>query len=124
MIDHVLDSSAVLAWIQAEPGGEAASEGALLSAVNLAEVIGKLIDKGYSPGDVLAMARGLAHRIVPLDEELAMATGMLRAQTRAQGLSLGDRACLALAQREGLPALTTDKAWSEVQVAVEIRMLR
>ena len=62
--------------------------------------------------------------IVPYDMDLALRTGVLRGLTALQGLSLGDRACLSLAQRLGVPVLTSDKIWSNVQVGVTIEMIR
>ncbi len=62
--------------------------------------------------------------IVPFDAELAYLTGLLRTATRAAGLSLGDRACLALAQRLSAPVLTADQAWKGLDVGVEIRHIR
>ena len=125
--DAVLDASAVLAWIEGEPGGEevgARLVTASISAVNLAEVVSKLIDKGLAPGDARRMAADLSCRVALFDREAALATGALRAETANYGLSLGDRACLGLARREGCAALTTDRAWARVDIGVEIRMLR
>jgi PIN domain nuclease of toxin-antitoxin system len=61
---------------------------------------------------------------VPFDEELARGAGALRPATKSLGLSLGDRACLALAQREGLPVLTADRAWAKLAVGVEVKVIR
>jgi ribonuclease VapC len=123
----VFDASVILAHINGEPGCERAADffgDALISAVNLAEVVGKLVERGIG----LELARralslyGL--QVVALDEELAERTGALRRETRARGLSLGDRACLALAGRAALPALTADKAWKDLELPVEVRLLR
>src|SRR5437016_57805 len=111
MTKVVLDASAVLASIRGEPGGaeiDEIEEFAAISAVNLAEVVGKLIDKGSGVERAVAIARGLQCRVVDLDEESAITTGALRHETARYGLSLADRACLALARAEGCPALTTD----------------
>ena len=127
MPDAVLDSSAIIAWLHDEPGRALVDDqihGATVSAVNLAEVVGKLIDKGLSPEAAVATAWELPCEVAPFDRETALAAGALRAETRPYGLSLGDRACLALARREGLPVLTADRAWAQVEVGVEIRMLR
>ncbi|MFZ1106612.1 MAG: PIN domain-containing protein [Hyphomicrobiaceae bacterium] len=62
--------------------------------------------------------------IVPFDEELARQTGALRPATRSLGLSLGDRACLALAQRERLPVLTADRSWAKLDLGIAITMVR
>lgn len=77
--------------------------------VNLTEVIGKLIERG-TPGEaVIQIVSTLPFRVVAFDEGLATDAGLSRAATRQSGLSLGDRACLALAARERLPALATDR---------------
>jgi len=127
MTEAILDASAILAALNQEPGGVEVDElfaDSWVSAVNLAEVVAKLIDNGSTVECAAEVARGLSCHVVPLDEDGAIATGVLRAVTRPFGLSLGDRACLALARREGCAALTTDRAWALVDVGVEIRMLR
>lgn len=127
MTEAVLDASAILASINREAGGAEVDDivdQASASAVNLAEVVGKLIDNGSTMDQALAIAQGLPCRIVDFDREAAIQAGLLRGPTAKYGLSLGDRACLALARREELPALTTDRAWAQVDIGVEIRMLR
>jgi ribonuclease VapC len=123
----VLDSSVILAHINDEPGSDNAAQyfgDALISAVNLAEVTGKLVERGASLGLVrLALSRyGL--QVAVFDEELAELTGALRAATKSFGLSLGDRACLALGQRYSLPVLTADRMWKELGLSIEVRLLR
>ena len=54
----------------------------------------------------------------------ALVAAALRPLTRSAGLSLGDRACRALADREGVPALTTDRAWAKLRLPIEIRLIR
>jgi ribonuclease VapC len=127
MPEAVLDSSAIIAWLRDEPGRATVDDqirSATVSAVNLAEVVGKLVDKGLSPEEAVATASEIPCDVEPFDRALALAAGALRAETRRHGLSLGDRACLALAKREELPAITADRAWAQVEVGVEIRMLR
>ncbi|WP_374575863.1 type II toxin-antitoxin system VapC family toxin [Phenylobacterium sp.] len=127
MSDLVLDASAVLAWIEAEPGGEDVGErlaDCVISAVNLAEVVAKLIDRGVEPAGAVEIVRAAAFHVEPFDEGLALEAGALRGRTRRHGLSLGDRACLALARREGAAALTADRAWGAVDVGVEVRLIR
>ena len=114
MSKAVLDSSAVLAVLLAEAGAvrvESVLPGALVSAVNLAEVVSKLCERGMPADEVLLAVAALGVDIVPYEGEQARLTGELRPLTRAAGLSLGDRACLALARLRGLPALTADAAW-------------
>jgi ribonuclease VapC len=125
--EHVLDASALLALIQAEPGSDRVAEvldGAIISAVNLAEVVSQLADRGI-PGD--AIRRQLTRLdlgVVAVDEDLAYAAGLLRPATRLLGLSLGDRVCLALARRLGAVALTTDRAWARLEIGVAVELVR
>ena len=125
--DAVLDASAVLVLVQGEAGADrvaACIPGAMISSVNLAEVVGKLADAGM-PGDQIELAlSSLGLRLVPLDAHAAYAVGMLRPATRARGLSLGDRACLALGIETGHPVLTADRAWAEVEVGAVVEILR
>ena len=125
--DAVLDASAVLTLVQDEPGSDRVARcipGALISAVNLAEVVGKLADAGV-PGDQIELAlSALGLRVVPLDARAAYEVGMLRPPTRTHGLSLGDRACLALGVASGLPVLTSDRAWSVVDVGATVEVVR
>jgi ribonuclease VapC len=125
--EFVLDSSALLAFVNGEVGGEMVADiigDSIISTVNIAEVVTKLVDRGASlqqAREALAMAD---YSIADFDRPLAEATGALVKQTRGRGLSLGDRACLALAQREQLPALTGDREWLEVVTGIEIRLFR
>ena len=123
----VLDASAALALLKHEPGGDAVRAhvpGAAISAVNVAEVVDKLSATGLDEDKVREFVFTLGAEIVPFDEEFAFATGMLRPLTRHAGLSLGDRACLALAKRLVLPALTADRSWTALDVGVEVRLIR
>jgi PIN domain nuclease of toxin-antitoxin system len=116
--EAVLDSSAILALIFNEPGAEkvkATLPDALLSTINLAEIITKLVDRGL-PADVArAAVEVIGAEIVDFDIGQAFLTGELRVATRAAGLSLGDRACLALAAKRNLPAMTADRAWGKLE---------
>ena len=126
MSEAVLDSSAVLAVILREPGQEEIGSflpGALLSTVNLAEVVGKLLDGGATEAEARRMIGGLDLIVVPFDPEDAWATGLLRTSSRDAGLSLGDRACLALAFSRRLPAITTDRAWSRLGLGAAVRVV-
>lgn len=127
MAEWVLDASAVLAGLRKEVGGELVlpvMETSLLGAVNLAEVATRLLDLGASAADIDGLPERLRCEVVPFDEGLALGAGRLRMQTRHLGLSVGDRACLALAQREGLPVLTGDRAWAKLDVGVEVVLIR
>lgn len=123
----VLDASAVLAVLNSEPGGDTVSghlSGGLLSAVNAVEVGTRLVDAGMAPDDASVATNLLGMTIVDFDEELAAIATGLRPATRKAGLSLADRACLALAVREELAALTADQLWASVDVGVEVKMIR
>jgi ribonuclease VapC len=132
-VTAVLDASALLALLKGEPGAERVAEalerGAYLSAVNLAEVLSKLADWGEDPAEAQArMAQvgllGAAVAVLPFTGEDALEVARLRALTRAYGLSFGDRACLALARRLGLPALTAERAWAELDLGIPVEVLR
>lgn len=124
----VLDASAILALLQGEPGAPvvqaAVQAGVALGAVNLAEVISKLAERGMALPDIDSAVDGLALDIVPLDGALARRIGALRPLTRSTGLSLGDRACLALAEHLGLPALTTDRQWAGLVPGIIVQVIR
>jgi ribonuclease VapC len=129
----VLDASALLAYLRGEPGAEAVSEaiagGATISTVNLAEALSRSADNGVNPAQ---LARELADRGLvdgaiatePFTVADAIEAARLRPLTRAAGLSLGDRACLALARRLEGVAMTTDTAWARVELDVPLRLVR
>ena len=123
----VLDASALLAMINSESGAETvygAMTGASMSAVNYSEVIAKLVDKGYADDRAIDQLDALPITIHPVDAAQARRAGRLRRPTRERGLSLGDRACLALAIERRLPALTADRAWAGLDLGVEIVVIR
>ena len=93
---------------------------ALVSAVNLSEVVAKVADRGMPADTAYAATVRLGFAVVPLDTALARAAGALRSLTRAAGLSLGERCCLALAQRKRAMALTTDHAWSGLGATLDV----
>lgn len=123
MTGIVLDASALLALLLGEPGGErvkAALDGALIGAVNVAEIVGHYAKLGAARSDIEALLRPLPVRVVPLDTELSYEAGMLRPLTVKGGLSLGDRCCLALAKRERMVALTAERRWPEIAAAAGV----
>ncbi len=123
----VLDASALLAMLHREPGGDRVQgllEGAAMSSVNWSEVVQKTLDQQVEVSGLQQDLEALGLRIVAFTARHAERTAFLRADTRHLGLSLGDRACLALAGELGLPAVTTDKVWKELQVGVEIDVVR
>jgi ribonuclease VapC len=121
-----LDASALLALLLAEPLGEtvtAALDGALLCAVNQAEIVRYYAKPGASRPDIEAMLRPLPITVVPVDAALSYDAGTLRLPG---GLSLGDRYCLALAKREGVSALTAERRWPDIAAAagVTVNLIR
>ncbi len=123
----VLDSSAVLAVLQQEPGKEkvlAVLDQAVLSAVNSAEIQSKLIRDGMTADEARIALDGCVQSALSFDAKHADIAAALITQTRPYGLSAGDRACLALAMTLNAPVYTTDRAWTQLQVGVEIRLVR
>lgn len=123
----VLDSSALLALLWSETGSEgvaAVLDEAIMSAVNMAEVCSKLVDRGIHGESVRLLLSDLPVKIIAFDEKQAFGAGELRPATRGLGLSIGDRACLGLAMLEGARAVTADRAWSELQLGVAIDIIR
>lgn len=123
----LLDSSAVLAVLFDEPGGDRVEEvlpQAAISAVNLAEVVAKLYDRGVSESDIAATLADLDLSVIPFDEATAMRSGRLRPLTLGLGLSLGDRACLATAQQGHYRVLTADRAWADVALGLSLDVVR
>ena len=123
----VFDSSALLAIVFREDGAEAAERrlsGGIVSAVNASEVIARLVDYGTSGEDARNALLNFGLEIRPFDTALAVAAGQLRALTREKGLSLGDRACVALAVREQVGVVTADRAWAGLDLDVEIELIR
>ena len=124
----VLDASAMLAVLNQEPGSDKLTpemlNNAAGSVVNLAEVHTKLVSRGGDPDEAWEDTLSAIQQAVPFDEEQARITGGLVAQTRALGLSLGDRACLALGLVLKAPVYTTDKSWKNLKVGVRIHVIR
>ncbi len=123
----MLDASAILAFLRGEPGADVVSGyrgDAIVSAVNVAEAGARLADFGASAPEVRRSIALMSVEIIPFDEDQAHEAADIRDATRSRGLSLGDRACLQLAARRGLPALTADRVWAEIDVGVEVRLIR
>ena len=125
----VLDTSAVLAYLFQEPGAEKVAlileTGAgLISSVNYAELVGKLIDQGMSSDLIRETLYDLDLNIIDYDEYQAFLTGELRTVSKAFGLSLGDRACLTLGIIKKLPILTADRIWLKVPVQTQVQVIR
>jgi ribonuclease VapC len=123
----VLDASALLAYVNDEPGTERVADllpGAAISAVNFSEVVAKLAERGVSESEIHELLDDVGLEVFEFNLALAYDAGLLRPLTRRAGLSLSDRACLALARQVGLSAWTTDRAWSSLQLGISIEVLR
>jgi len=122
--EAVLDASALIAFIRNEPGAEkvaAVLTGSCISAVNLEETISKMIQYGKQLEAVSYQIERLRIPVIPFDAEQARIASSLWKSTRPFGLSLGNRACLSLALKLSVPALTTESDWSENEVGVRVR---
>lgn len=128
MSNFVLDASALLTILLAERGAqrtlEAMRQGAALGTVNLADVVARTCETGASEDEIREQIAKFGLEIIPFDEELAYQAGLLRPLTRRFGLSLSDRACLALGLHLGLPVVTVDAAWAGLQLGVQIEVVR
>lgn len=127
MADAVLDASALIAFLRKEPGEEKVAEvltDSCISAVNLAETLGKLVEYGRPLEDVAFQVERLRIPVVPFDAAQARVVASLWKQTRTIGMSLGDRACLALALSRQLPAVTAEGDWTKVEIGVRIIQIR
>jgi PIN domain nuclease of toxin-antitoxin system len=123
----VVDTSAALAAMMNERGGDIVRDGTLelvLSSVNLAELVGVLGRKGLALADAYENIEEFGFDVADFDRKLAEQTGALISQTRGRGLSLGDCACLALAARENLPVLTADHGWEGITLGVQVQFIR
>jgi ribonuclease VapC len=123
----VLDASALIAFLREEPGadrvGDVLTE-SCISAVNLAETYGKLVEYGKPLEAVAYQVERLQIPIIPFDAEQAQIAASLWNKTRSVGMSLGDRACLSLAMKTSLPAFTTEGEWQKCGLAVKIVKIR
>jgi ribonuclease VapC len=124
----VLDASAILAVIGGEPGGEKLTPAllahAVASTVNLAEVQTKLVSRGWNSDEAWEDATSPVREVVAFNEEHARLAGDLVSHTRHLGLSLGDRACLALGTALDCPVYTAEKTWKKVKLDVAIHIIR
>lgn len=123
----VFDSSVLIAILRQEPGfdvGEQSLNEALISTVNLAEVATYLARNSVPPETIKKALDAFPIQVVPFDREQGLIAGFLYPACKSLGLSLGDRACLALAKSMNLPVLTADKAWLELQINISIDSIR
>ncbi|WP_414552970.1 PIN domain-containing protein [Anabaena sp. CCY 0017] len=133
MNKSVLDASAFLAYLRDEAGAEivenALISGCDISTINWGEVLSKTVDLGESPDNIIKELKdeGLLENslaIIDFTEEDAITIAKYRPLTKSAGLSLGDRACLALGKRLNLPVLTADKVWSTLSLGITINLIR
>ncbi len=125
---YVMDASALLALMQGERGGDVVDElivnnECVASSVNIVEVGTRLVDKGLAPVHLARALKELDVQTIDFDLEQALLSATMRVGTRQAGLSLGDRACLALAQLMKGTAVTADSAWVDVADAVGVKVL-
>ncbi len=123
----VLDASALLAIFLGEIGADRVEkhlQTAMISAVNLAEVVASGVDRGLQLETLITGISRLPVEIMPFDAEQAYLTASLRPATRHLGLSLADRACLALGFSKHLPVLTADQIWAKADVGVKVEVIR
>jgi ribonuclease VapC len=124
---YALDASALLCLLLEERGAEkvlAALPGCVISAVNLSEVVAKLSDHGGEADAIEAALTSLDLDVIAFDREQARLAGLLRAQTRKLGLSLGDRACLALGVVRNVAVLTCDATWTKLDIGCVVELAR
>ncbi len=125
---YVMDASALLALMQGERGGDVVNDlivehECVASSVNIVEVGTRLVDKGLAPIHLARTLKELDVQTIDFDLEQALLSASLRVTTQLAGLSLGDRACLALAQLMKGTAVTANSAWADVADAVGVKVL-
>lgn len=124
----VLDASALLVALNQEAGSDKLTPELLstasVSAVNLAEVHGKLVNRGIASDDAWEAALSAIREAIAFTAEHAQVTGDLVTKTRQYGLSLGDRACLALGLIMNAPVYTADRSWKSLHLGVRIHVIR
>ena len=129
MNNYVLDSSAFLAYLWQEPGWQTVENLMLeqrvaMSVVNVSEVIAKALDRGLPIENAEVLLASLEVEQIDFNGMLALHTALLRPLTRHRGLSLGDRACLALAKSMNAVALTANKPWLELNLGIRVECIR
>ena len=123
----VLDASALLAYLQDEPGGDRVRKvitHSIMSTVSWAEVIGKARDDGVDTRGLREDLSSLGFALEPFSADQADIAGRLKECTKRFGLSFGDRACLALGSDRGETVYTADRAWSQLDLGVEVVAIR
>jgi len=123
----VLDASALLAVLNAEPGADvvrAALANAIISAVNYSEVLKKTIERGGGIREAAAIIRDLSVAVIPFDEEHAAASAELYPQGKPHGMSSADRACLALGVQRKLTVLTAERKMRILALPIKVKLIR
>lgn len=125
--EFLLDSSAILAYLQREHGADQVElilDRAAVTAINVLEVLTRLCGAGATPDQARQAFLALDLEVIPFDEALALDAADLSGYARSHGLSVGDRACLAAARRFGVTAVSTDRAWRIKGLAIQVRIIR
>ena len=127
MTSVVLDASALMALLRAEPGAElvaASLADSIISTVNYSEVLKKTIERGGAAEPVAAFIRSLSVAIIAFDESQAAASAALYPQTKEHGLSFADRACLALGVERRASVLTTERKMGLLRLPITVKVIR
>ncbi|MGI8785732.1 MAG: type II toxin-antitoxin system VapC family toxin [Acidobacteriota bacterium] len=127
MSKYVLDASALLALLNNEPGAQRVKDilsESVIGAVNVCETVGKLANAGMDLSDARASIELINLEVVPFDAELAYKAGSLIVETKKLGLSLGDRACLALGLMLNQTVVTAERLWSKLKIDVTVEVIR
>jgi ribonuclease VapC len=125
--EAVLDASALIAFIRREPGADKVANvlaRSCISAVNLAETLGKMVEHGKPLEETAYQIERLRITVIPFDEQQARIAASLWKSTRQVGMSLGDRACVALALSTSLPAFTAENEWTKCDLGIEVVKIR
>ena len=124
----ILDSSALLALIKNEPGSAVVEKllgHVVMSSINIAEVATHLLNSTLTLDECRSCILPLVTSVVPFDQEHAFQVAVLRKPTKYKGLSMGDRACLALGIMKYLPVYTSDKVWADLNIeGLDVRLIR
>ena len=127
MAKYALDASALLALLNVEKGADLVEDllpDAVISAVNLAEVVSRLSAIGMPENGIRETLSLLGLQVIPFDEDQAFQAGLLYTPGQDYGLSLGDRACLALARATSMTAITADRAWANLPIGLDVKLIR
>ncbi len=123
----IFDASAILTLLKMEQGHEIAEkylENAIVSSVNFSEVLTVLTRAGFGQKNITESLKETFLYIEEFNSDQAIIAATLDSSTRKHGLSLGDRACLALAKYHGLPVLTADKIWKNLDLGIKVVLIR